>query len=93
LGRDACVTCCDTITTVDSGVAGIDDKDKGQDQLGVVTAMADMITDDVAKKIIKYTKARTFDGYLCFDDNRDSWKFLESVGKGVKAAANQGTKR
>ncbi len=94
MGFDACNTCGDASMDFDNAISDSDNKDQGQDQLGLVTAMADMVVDDVAKNIIKYTKARTFDGYLVFDENRDSWKFLESVGKGVRAAAaKQGSKR
>ncbi|KIW15482.1 hypothetical protein PV08_05528 [Exophiala spinifera] len=39
---------------------------------------------EVVRKIVKYTKARSFDGYLVFEDDRTSWQFLERVGKGVK---------
>ncbi|KIX06445.1 uncharacterized protein Z518_04421 [Rhinocladiella mackenziei CBS 650.93] len=47
--------------------------------------------DGVVNKVLKYTKARVFDGYLAFEDDRDSWTFLEKVGKGVKKAADGGT--
>lgn len=46
----------------------------------------------VVSKVMKYTRARSFDGYLAFEDDRANWKFLEAVGEGVKAAAGQSAK-
>ena len=44
---------------------------------------------EMVRKIVKYTKARRFDGYLVFEDDRRSWKFLKRVGDGVKAASRK----
>lgn len=46
--------------------------------------LSNMNVAEVVRKIVKYTKARSFDGYLVFEDDRASWQFLERVGKGVK---------
>jgi len=42
---------------------------------------------EMVRKIVKYTKAKRFDGYLVFEDDRRSWKFLKRVGEGVKIAS------
>ncbi|KIV79267.1 hypothetical protein PV11_06835 [Exophiala sideris] len=44
---------------------------------------------EMVRKIVKYTKARQFDGYLVFEDDRRSWTFLKRVGDGVKAASRK----
>lgn len=51
--------------------------------------------DEVVRKVLKYTKARAFDGYIAFEDDRDAWTFLERVGKGVTkcAAMKKGDKQ
>ena len=45
--------------------------------------------DDIVKKVYKYTKARAFDGYLTFEEDRANWVFLEQVGKGLKGMAKE----
>ncbi|KAI1628989.1 hypothetical protein EDD37DRAFT_31215 [Exophiala viscosa] len=44
---------------------------------------------EMVRKIVKYTKARRFDGYLDFEDDRKSWTFLKRVGDGVKATSRK----
>lgn len=44
---------------------------------------------ETVRKISKYTNARRFDGYLVFEDDRRSWKFLKRVGEGVQAASSR----
>lgn len=39
---------------------------------------------EVVRKVLRYTRARAFDGYLAFEPDRASWTFLERVGRGVK---------
>ncbi|KAK6366963.1 hypothetical protein LTS17_010514 [Exophiala oligosperma] len=50
---------------------------------------SDVNVAEVVRKITKYTKARSFDGYLVFEDDRAKWQFLERVGKGVKEACKK----
>lgn len=45
--------------------------------------------DEIVKKLHKYTKARAFDGYLAFEDDRANWMFLEQVGKSLKGMAKK----
>lgn len=47
------------------------------------------LVEEIVKKVYKYTKARAFDGYLAFEDNRANWVFLEHVGKGLKSVAKK----
>jgi hypothetical protein len=53
-----------------------------------VGSMADEIAiNEVADKLVKNTKARSFDGYIALEDEREAWMFLERVGKGVQQHA------
>jgi len=72
------------LDTLSAGAGDVEAAD--EDQAGLLTAGPD----GVARTITKYTKARTFDGYLAFEDDRHDWQFLEAVGKAVKAAAKKG---
>ncbi|EXJ64648.1 hypothetical protein A1O7_00986 [Cladophialophora yegresii CBS 114405] len=49
-----------------------------------------MAVQEVVQKVLKNTKARNFDGYIAFEDEREAWTFLEHVGKGVKCSATSG---
>jgi len=53
-------------------------------------SIADVVSvQAIVEKVLKNTKARSFDGYIAFEDEREAWTFLEHVGKGVKSAAKK----
>lgn len=50
---------------------------------GLESRLEMLAVEEIAAKVVKCTKARRFDGYLAFEDERSSWLFLERVGKTV----------
>jgi hypothetical protein len=65
----------------------IDMKAGGDDRCSITDVVA---VQEVVQKVLKNTKARSFDGFIAFEDEREAWTFLEHVGKGVKCSAKKG---